>query len=151
MPTSLPRTFFLLVAVAAGCSEPPDETPIGRDFAALRAKPEQAVAKVKVQHVLVAFVGAKRGSESKRNFAEARAKTEQLLQRARAGEDFGAMVKEHSDDEGPGTYTLTQKGRDDYAQHFADVAFRLAVGEIGVTPFHRSRSPFGFHIVKRLE
>ena len=144
-------TVFLVAALAAACSDPPDDTPIGRDFAATMAKPEQQVSLVKVQHVLVAFVGAKRGSESKRTFEEARTKAEQLLQQARGGADFAALVKENSDDDGPGIYTLAQDNRDDYARHFADVAFRLAVGEIGVTPFHGSKSPFGFHVIKRLE
>src|SRR5262245_13075569 len=143
-------TAVLITVLAAACSEPPDDTPIGREFAALMAKPEQSVQQVKVQHVLVAFVGAKKGSESKRNYEEARAKTEQLLQRARAGEDFGALAKT-SDDDPPGIFTLTQQDRGDYARYFSDVAFRLAVGEIGVTPFHSSKSPFGFHIIKRLE
>ena len=143
-------TVFLVAALAAACSDPPDDTPIGRDFAATMSKPEQQVAQVKVQHVLVAFVGAKRGSESKRNYEEARAKAEQLLLQARGGADFAALVKE-SDDDAPGIYTLTQDSRDDYARHFSDVAFRLAVGEVGVTPFHGSKSPFGFHVIKRLE
>jgi hypothetical protein len=144
-------TAIVLLAVGAACGDAPDDTPLGREFAAALARPEQPVAKVKVQHVLVAFVGAKRGSESGRTLAEARTKAEQLLQRARAGEDFARLAREHSDDDGPGTYTLTQRDRGDYAEHFAELAFRLQVGEVGVAPFHRSKSPFGFHVVKRLE
>ena len=115
------------------------------------ARPEQAVDKVKVQHVLVAFVGAKRGSESKRTYDEARKLTEELLQRARGGEDFAGLMKTYSTDEGGGTYTLTQQDRSGYAENFHQIAFRLAVGEIGVAPHHRSKSPFGWHVIKRLE
>ena len=141
---------FVLLALAA-CGDPPDDTPLGRDIAVTMARPEQSVDKVTVQHVLVAFVGAKRGSESGRTEAAARSLTFDLLARARAGEDFAGLVQQYSGDEGGGTYTLTQDDRDDYARNFGDVAFRLAPGEIGVAAYHRVRSPFGWHLVKRLE
>jgi parvulin-like peptidyl-prolyl isomerase len=135
----------------SACSDPPDDTPLGRDIAAIMARPEQTVDKVKVQHVLLAFVGAKRGSESKRTYAEARTLTEELLKRARDGEDFATLMQKYSSDEGGGTYTLTQADRYDYAQNFHQIAFRLAVGEIGVAAHHPSKSPFGWHVIKRLE
>jgi parvulin-like peptidyl-prolyl isomerase len=140
------------VCAFSACSDPPDDTPLGRDIAAIMARPEQAVDKVRLQHVLVAFVGAKQGSESKRTYAEARTLTEELLKRARDGEDFASlMTKYSSDDRGGGTYTLTQTDRYDYAQNFHQIAFRLAVGEIGVAAHHRSKSPFGWHVIKRIE
>ena len=37
------------------------------------------------------------------------------------------------------------------ARDFPGVAFRLAVGEIGVAVYNPDRSPFGFHVIKRLE
>ena len=77
--------------------------------------------------------------------------TEDLLTRARGGEDFAALMDRYSTDEGSGTYTLTQDDRHDYAEDFHEVAFRLAVGEIGVAAYHPSRSPFGWHVIKRLE
>jgi len=145
------RSAALLVLILGSCSDPPDETPLGREAAALLARPEQSVEKVTVQHVLLAFVGAKRGSESGRSLEEARTLTGDVLARARAGEDFTALMQKYSGDEGPGTYTLTQDDRDDYAEHFSDVSFRLQVGEIGVAPYHRVKSPFGWHVIKRLE
>ena len=98
----------LLALVLVACSDPPDETPLGREAAALLARPEQDVPKVTLQHVLLAFVNAKRGSKSKHTFEEARALTSDVLARARAGEDFTA-------------------------------------------PYHRVKSPFGWHVIKRLE
>ena len=68
------------------------------------ARPEQTAEKVKVQHVLVAFVGAKQGSESKRTYAEARTLTEELLKRARDGEDFASLMTKYSSDDGGGNY-----------------------------------------------
>ena len=47
--------------------------------------------------------------------------------------------------------------RADMARAFGDVAWRLAVGEIGVSrydggiPGADPASPFGYHIIKRLE
>ncbi len=141
----------LLVLLLVSCSDPPDDTPLGRDAAALLARPEQAVQQVKLQHVLLAFVGALRGSESKHTMDEARALASDVLARARAGEDFTALMKQYSGDDGPGTYVLTQDDRGDYAKSFGDVGFRLAVGEIGVAPYDRVKSPFGWHVIKRLE
>jgi len=141
----------LAFALAACGSDPPDDTPLGRDIAAILARPEQAVDTVKVQHVLLAFVGAKRGSESKRDYAAARTVTADVLLRARSGDDFPTLVKQFSYEEGSGIETLTARNRDDYAANFAAIAFRLAVGEIGVAAYHSSKSPFGFHVIKRLE
>jgi peptidyl-prolyl cis-trans isomerase C len=101
--------------------------------------------------VLLAFVGAMRGSESGHTMEEARALTSEVLAKARAGEDFNALVIKYSNDQGQGVYTLTQESREDYAQSFGDVGFRLKVGEIGVAAYQPSKSPFGWHVIKRLE
>ena len=148
----IPRSLLIPLAIAlSGCGEPPDDTPLGRDAAGILARSEQVVEKVTVQHVLVAFVGATRGSESGRSHAQARALTEEIAALARAGEDFEGLMLKYSTDEGGGTYTLTQSDRDDYAKDFQAVAFRLAIGEIGVAAYDPSRSPFGWHVIKRLE
>jgi len=150
--TALRPFATLLVLLLAGCSsDPPDDTPLGREFAATMARPEQSVQQVKLQHVLLAFVGAKRGSESGHTMEEARALAGEVLAKARAGEDFTALMHQYSGDEGPGTYTLTQDDRGDYARSFGDVGFRLAVGEIGVATYHHVKSPFGWHVIKRIE
>jgi parvulin-like peptidyl-prolyl isomerase len=148
--SSLSIACQLLPLALAACSDPPDTSPLGLEFTALAAKPEQAT-QVKVQHVLVAFVGAKRGSESKRDYKQAVALTTELLAKARAGEDFAAMVPKYSGDDGSGIYALDVRNRGEFAEHFTTAAFRLAVGEVGVAPFHRSKSPFGFHLIKRLQ
>lgn len=149
--TSRGALSLLVALLLCGCGDPPDDTPLGREASALLARSEQKVEQVKVQHVLVAFVGATRGSESKHTYAEARALAEDLLKRARAGEDFDVLMKTYSNDDGPGTYTLTQADRGDYAHDFQAVAFRLAVGEIGVAAYDPGTCPFGWHVIKRLE
>ena len=141
------RSVFLICTLGlSACGDPPDETPLGREAAAFLARPEHKVEKVKVSQVLMAFAGAMRGSESGHTFEEARTLAEDVLKRARAGEDFEALMKNCSSDEGGGTYKLTQDDRDDYAEHFQEVAFRL---EVGVAAYQPSKSPFGWHVIKR--
>ena len=77
-----------------------------------------------------------------------------------AGEDFDALVKEYTNDSHPGIYTMVNRGvaqppgvskRGDMAVNFGDISFRLDLGEIGMAKFHAELSPFGWHIIKRIE
>lgn len=145
------RAVVAVLALFAACTEPPDESPLGRECAAILARPEQKVEGIRVQHVLLAFVGAKRGSESGHTKAEAEKLAAEVLAKARAGDDFAALVKAHSYDEGDGIFRLTKQNRADFARWFADVAYRLAPGETGIASYHRNDSPFGWHVIKRLE
>lgn len=74
------------------------------------------------------------------------AKAQELLERARSGEDFATLAKDYSDDE-----VSSAKGGDlDYFKRgtmvkpFEEAAFNAKIGEI-VGPV---RSNFGFHIIK---
>jgi hypothetical protein len=115
---------------------------------------------VVVQHILVGFKKTVPGKKLERNKRDAKALAEELLQRARDGEDFDALVKEYTDDSYPGIYRLTNKDaplmdkshtRDDVAVYFGDVSFRIAVGEVGLAKYHAGNCPYGYHIIKRLE
>jgi foldase protein PrsA len=115
---------------------------------------------VVVQHILIGFKKSVRGKELERTKKEAAALAEQLLERARAGEDFDAMVKEYTDDQYPGVYRLTNfdaplmqnsHERKSMVANFGAVAFELEVGEVGLAKYHPGNSPFGWHIIKRLE
>jgi len=147
------RVALVSATLLAACSEPPDESPLGKECAAILAREEPAVDTVKVQHVLLSFVGAKKGSESGHTYAEAEKLAGEVLAKARAGEDFPGLVKTHSYDQiDNGVITLTQKNRASEAvKWFGDVAFRLQVGEIGIVSYNRRHSPFGWHVLKRLE
>lgn len=123
---------------------------------ARRGEPER----VTVQHILIGFKKTVKGKELDRSKAQAKALAYELLDRAEAGEDFAALVEEYTDDRVPGIYVIAndQSGvpqgafkRRDLAVSFGDVAFRLDVGEVGLAKYHAANSPFGFHVIKRLE
>src|SRR5262245_57695840 len=106
---------------------------------------------VKVQHILIGFKGSVHGKTIERSKAEAQSLAEKPVERARAGEDFGALVKQHTDDQYPGVYLLTNTGaprrsgartRDQMVSAFGDVAFRLGVGEVGMAAHHAVNSPY---------
>ncbi len=114
---------------------------------------------VTVQHVLISFKG-KVDKPVERTKKEAEKLAWEIFDRAEAGEDFDALVQEYTDDSHPGIYTMVNRGvpqkpgaskRDDMAASFGDVSFKLEVGEVGMARFHAQLSPFGYHIIKRLE
>ena len=117
----------------------------------LMAKPEHKDEAITVQHVLIAFQGAPRIQGVTRSKDEAKVLAEQVWKEALAGADFKALMKQHSNDGGPGEYPMTKAGRMQMVKGFGDVGFRLAVGEIGVAPWDQTASPFGWHIIKRVK
>lgn len=119
-------------------------------------EPDQVV----VQHILIGFKRSVPGKKLDRNKREARALAESLLRRAREGEEFDALVKQYTDDRYPGKMLLTNTDvprvaggtiRRQVVARFGDVAFRLEVGEVGLADYHAALSPFGWHVIKRLE
>lgn len=78
---------------------------------------------------------------------ESRIRAEELLERARAGEDFSELAKRHSDDptgaEG-GALAIFERGPDD--RLLKKAAFSIGVGEI-VGPIE---TPLGLHILARV-
>ncbi len=78
--------------------------------------------------------------------AEVKAKAEEILKRAKAGEDFAELAKKYSQDETTasqgGSLGAFQRGQMDKA--FEDAAFSLKPGEISGLV----RSVYGYHIIK---
>lgn len=119
-----------------------------------------AAEHIRLQHILISFAGKVPGKPVTRTQEEARALATQILDRARKGEDFDALVRAHTDDQAPGIYGLSNSGvapapgefsRDRMVPAFGDVGFSLAPGEIGMAEYDPVKSPYGWHIIKRLE
>jgi hypothetical protein len=117
---------------------------------------------ITVQHILIGFEGSVPGKSITRTREEAATLAGEILARAQGGEDFDAMVKEYTDDAYPGIYKMANLGvqadidngvypRDQMVPAFGDAGFPLAVGEIGMAGFDPARSPYGWHVVKRVE
>lgn len=115
---------------------------------------------IKLQHILIAFAGKVPGKNITRTEAEARQLAEEILARAKGGEDFDSLVRTYTDDAHPGIYGLSNSGvapspgefsRDRMVPAFGEVGFSLAPGEIGLAGYDARKSPYGWHIIKRLE
>jgi len=141
--------------------QPESAVPGGASKAA--AAPKSPVAEpehVVVQHILVGFAGSVPGTKITRTTEEARTLAEELLARARKGEDFDSLVKQYTADSAPGIYGLANTGvqpgtaessRGRMVKGFGDTSFSLAVGEVGMAAYDPKTSPYGWHIVKRLK
>jgi peptidyl-prolyl cis-trans isomerase C len=95
----------------------------------------------RASHILIGVDGAAGADEKK----AAREKAEALLKRAKNGEDFAALAREHSDDGGSktagGDLNYFQKGQ--MVPEFQAAVESLTIGEIsGIV-----ESQFGYHIV----
>jgi hypothetical protein len=162
---------FALAALGLGCSgqtgeeasteEPGEETTAEVTPGAPAGDEVWPPEHVVVQHVLIGFEGSVPGKPVTRSQAEAETLANEILEKAKAGEDFGALVKEHTDDQYPGYYFLANTGieplgasefrRDQMVKGFGDVAFELRIGDVGMAGFNEQDSPFGWHIIKRVE
>lgn len=118
--------------------------------------------RVEVQHILISFKGAIPDEKVIRSKEEAKLLAEELFGRAKAGEDFDALVKEYTDDQYPGIYRMSNSGivpdsakeefsRDRMVKAFGDVSFSLLVGEVGMASYDPAASKYGWHIIKRLK
>ena len=177
----LAPTLVAVIAVAAAtlaCQTP--STPAPAASATPEAAPDTAVAPavvppdptaapaaaapagdhIKLQHILIAFAGKVPGKNITRSEAEARQLAEEILNRAKGGEDFDTLVRTYTDDAHPGIYGLSNSGvppapgefsRDRMVPAFGEVGFSLAPGEVGMAPYDARKSPYGWHIIKRLE
>ncbi|MDB6125189.1 MAG: Peptidylprolyl isomerase [Pedosphaera sp.] len=104
---------------------------------------------VRASHILIGTKDAKTGEDLKDDQKKAKKKqAEDLLKRARAGEDFAKLAKEFSEDPGSkdngGEYTF---GKGKMVPEFEAAAFSLKTNQISdvVT------TQFGYHIIKLSE
>lgn len=117
---------------------------------------------IAVQHILIGFEGSLPGKPVSRTQQEAESLAAEILSKARGGEDFDALVKQYTDDAYPGVYRMANFGvtadlsqgvysRGGMVPAFGNVGFKLGVGEIGMAPYDEQQSPYGWHIIKRVE
>jgi hypothetical protein len=169
----LPLLLFPLVACSSNDDEGGSREPasvqgdpvaaLRAHVAALQAKPEHDAPRVKVQHILISFRGAssRMPPSVQRSKEEAEALAADIFAQLQDGADFTRLMSEHSDDDKVvGQYLMSGTGenrppeifpRTGMVPAFGDVGWRLEVGEVGVAPHDPQASPFGWHIVKRLE
>jgi peptidyl-prolyl cis-trans isomerase SurA len=106
---------------------------------------DPALTELNLAHILVAVPDGASAAQ----VAQAEAKARQLLQRARAGEDFSRLARENSDAAGAAQNSgvIGVRTADRLPPLFVDATRALQAG--GVTDVVRSAA--GFHIVKVLE
>jgi hypothetical protein len=106
--------------------------------------------RIGARHVLIQWMGAERAPASVvRSREQAYAVAQQVLKRAKAGEDFARLAVEFSDEPGAGPRggSLGRFGRGQMVPAFEEAAFKLEVGQISDIV----ESPFGYHIIQRTE
>jgi hypothetical protein len=162
--TVVAAALLLLSACGKTNPVPPVPTPVGggggtsvggRDGTLSNGEPKV----IQVEHVLIAFAGT--GTKATRTKAEAQNLAYEIVNRVKSGEDFTKLRKELSDDDpSGGVYKLVNNGvakegeeyeRTGMVPAFGDVGFRLKVGEIGVAEHDQTKSPYGWHVIKRLQ
>jgi parvulin-like peptidyl-prolyl isomerase len=103
---------------------------------------------IRASHLLVAYKDAMRSTQT-RTKAEAKARAEEALKRAKKGEDFTKVVAAYTDEPGGADRggDLRKFGHGQMVPEFDKAAFALKVNEIsGIV-----ETPFGFHVIKRTE
>jgi len=134
--------------------------------AAEAPQPSGANDHILIQHILIGFkdaVGFNGNPPAKaagRTQDQAKTLAYNLLNQAKSGADFDQLVAANTDDQAPGIYALANTGvtpaqgeysRDSMVPAFGNVGFGLQVGQIGIADYDPATSPYGWHIIKRLQ
>jgi hypothetical protein len=133
-------------------------------------KPKTTPEHVQVQHILIGFAKEMPGKTTRestvpgkkitRTMAEAKTLAYDILEKARAGTPFDSLVVQYTEDSPPGIYSMSgigvTKGPGEWARNemvaaFGDVGFNIEVGNIDIAEYDPAKSPFGYHIIKRIK
>lgn len=158
-------TTLLLLGVATaltGCESIPTADAESKIYQEDLTTESGEPAYITLQHCLIGFRGT--GTKAIRTQSEAQQLAMELLEKAQGGEDFSRMVRKYTDDSWPGTYRIANAGfendmeqrdpiyaRDGLVPAFGDTGFPLEVGEYGLAEFDEKKSPFGWHLIKRIK
>lgn len=162
------KNVFLVVCLVlllgwVGCSGGGGSGTSADPVGPVAALPTMKDGMIKVQHILVGFKDSVPGKAITRSLPEAEQLAKELLGKAQAGEDFDKMVRDNTDDSAPGIYIMSDNGVDTrlipgdvipragMVKSFGDTSFQLEVGQIGLAEYNVTDSPFGWHVIKRLE
>ncbi len=145
--TATPTTTATTTATATTAATATTNTTDGaNDTGAAKSKP----AKVGARHVLIQWMNSERAAASVvRTREQARKVAEEVLRRARAGEDFSRLAVEYSDEPNAAARggSLGLFGRGQMVKQFDEVVFSLKVGQISDIV----ETGFGFHVIQRTE
>lgn len=130
-----------------GDASDPIETARGFVILVRAADPPSRPTEIGARHLLVMYRGSERAPASiTRTKEEARTRANEALRRARAGEDWSALVREYTDEAGaPEGGDLGVFGHGAMVPAFEHAAFGLDVGGVSDVV----ESPFGFHVIQR--
>jgi peptidyl-prolyl cis-trans isomerase SurA len=144
-----PKVEAAAFALAPNEISRPIETAEGFVIVQRTEPPLGGPTQIGARHILVAYHGAQRAApEITRSREEAQKLAQQILREARAGADWEALWRQHSNEPGghPGG-DLGTFGRGQMVPAFEHAAFSLTIGQISDVV----ETPFGFHVIQRVK